>query len=150
MNILIHPLPVVDVDSDFEICISFGDTTLNFSPLGGFWTGQGITDTALGTFSPTTAGIGTHRLLYSYQHPITACWNYDSLDVTVNPLPIVSYDHDTIFCLNVGHQITNSTTGASIHYWSISEGSLSNDQSPIFSLDTVGVFDVNYLSLIHI
>ncbi|GIR57432.1 MAG: hypothetical protein CM15mP65_00130 [Crocinitomicaceae bacterium] len=27
MNILIHPLPVVDVDSDFEICISFGDTT---------------------------------------------------------------------------------------------------------------------------
>ena len=105
MNILIHPLPVVDVDSDFEICISFGDTTLNFSPLGGFWTGQGITDTALGTFSPTTAGTGTHRLLYSYQHPITACWNYDSLDVTVNPLPIVSYDHDTIFCLNVGHNI---------------------------------------------
>ena len=146
MNLLIHPLPVVDVDVDFEICISFGDTTLNFSPLGGFWEGQGITDTALGTFSPTTAGIGTHRLLYSYQHPITACWNYDSLDVTVNPLPVVSYDHDTIFCLNVGHQITNTTTGASFHYWSLSEGSLSNNQSPIFSLDTVGVFDINYVA----
>ena len=68
------------------------------------------------------------------------------MDITVNPLPVVSYDHDTIFCLNVGHQITNATTGASIHYWSISEGSLSNDQNPVFSLDTVGVFDINYIA----
>ena len=100
MNLLIHPLPVISVDNSFEICISFGDTVLNFSPQGGTWQGTGITENINGVFNPVIAGVGTHKLLYSYQHPITACWNYDSLELTVNPLPVVSYTHDSIFCFN--------------------------------------------------
>jgi len=145
MNILIHPLPEITLDNSFEICISFGDTAIQFSPFGGTWTGLGI-DPSSGLFSPIVAGMGTHTLLYAYQHPVTGCWNYDSLDVTVNPLPAVNYTHDSIFCLDVGKQILNTTTEVQNHYWSISDGSLSNQSSPIFTIDTVGFFDVNYIA----
>ena len=146
MNLLIHPLPVISVDNSFEICISFGDTVLNFSPQGGTWQGTGITDNINGVFNPVIAGVGTHKLLYSYQHPITACWNYDSLELTVNPLPVVSYTHDSIFCFNTGHQITNTTTEVQNHFWNISEGSNSGLSSPTFSIDTVGFFNISYVA----
>ena len=97
-------------------------------------------------FSPLSAGIGTHKLLYSYQHPITGCWNYDSLNVTVNPLPNVNYTHDSIFCLDVGKQINNTTTEVQNHYWTLSDGSTSGLYSPSFSIDTVGFFDMNYIA----
>ena len=42
MNLLIHPLPVINLDTSFEICISFGDTNIQFSPFGGTWSGTGI------------------------------------------------------------------------------------------------------------
>ena len=145
MNLLIHPLPVISLDNSFEICISFGDTAIQFAPTGGTWQGNGI-DPLNGVFSPISAGMGTHKLLYSYQHPVTGCWNYDSLNVTVNPLPSVNFSHDSIFCLNVGHQITNTTTEVQNHYWTISEGSTSNQFSPFFNIDTVGFFDVNYVA----
>ena len=145
MNLLIHPLPEITVDTSFEICISFGDTNIQFSPFGGTWSGTGI-DINTGLFSPLSAGIGTHKLLYSYQHPITACWNYDSLEIIVNPLPNVNYTHDSIFCLDVGKQINNSTTEVQNHYWTISEGTASGLNSPIFSIDTVGFFNINYVA----
>ena len=145
MNLLIHPLPVVIVDNSFEICISNGDTSLNFSPFGGIWSGNGV-DPISGVFNPVSAGVGTHRLLYSYQHPVTACWNYDSLDLTVNPLPVVSYSHDSIFCLNSGHQILNTTTEVQNHFWNISDGSFSSSESPQFIIDTIGFFDINYVA----
>ena len=70
MNLLIHPLPVINLDNSFEICISFGDTAIQFSPFGGTWQGNAI-DPSSGIFSPIAAGMGTHKLLYSYQHPVT-------------------------------------------------------------------------------
>ena len=146
MNLLINPLPVISLDNSFEICISAGDTTIQFSPSGGLLEGTGVFNSNTGLFSPTDAGVGTHKLIYSYENPITGCWNYDSLEITVNPLPNVNYIHDSIFCLNVGYQINNSTSEVQNHYWTISEGSFSNSYSPVFSIDTAGIFDINYIA----
>ena len=106
----------------------------------------GMVNDSTGLFNTDSAGVGTHQLIYSYQHPITGCWNYDSLEITVNPLPIVDYSHDSIFCYNVGTPITNLTTGASIHTWTVSSGHTSSDSAAVFSIDTVGVFDINYIA----
>ena len=146
MNLLINPLPVISLDNSFEICISAGDTIIQFSPIGGLLQGTGVLNSNSGLFSPLNAGIGTHKLIYSYENPITGCWNYDSLKITVNPLPNINYVHDNIFCLNLEYQINNSTTEFQNHYWSISEGSLSNSYSPIFSIDTAGIFNINYIA----
>ena len=146
MNLLVNPLPQITLDNSFHICISAGDTNIQFSPIGGLLNGTGVLNSNTGLFSPLNAGLGTHRLTYSYQDPITGCWNYDFLDVTVNPLPNVNYIHDSIFCLNVGHQINNSTTIVRNHYWSISDGSFSNSYSPVFTIDTAGFFNINYIA----
>ena len=146
MNILIHPLPKIILDSSFQICLLDEDTTIQFSPFGGLLEGTGILNSSTGIFSPSTAGVGIHKLIYSYQHPVTSCWNYDSLEITVQSLPNVNYTHDTIFCLNVGHQVTNTTTTVQNHYWSISNGTTSNLNSPVFNLNTVGFYDLNYVA----
>ena len=127
-----------------KMCLSDEDTTIQFSPTGGLLDGTGILNSSTGLFSPSTAGVGTHKLVYSYQHPITGCWNYDSLEIDVQSLPIVNYTHDSIFCLNVGHAINNTTTTVQNHYWTISNGTTSNLSSPVFNLNTVGFYDLNY------
>ena len=147
MNLLIHPLPKITLDASFQMCLSDEDTTIQFSPTGGLLDGTGILNSSTGLFSPSTAGIGTHKLVYSYQHPITGCWNYDSLEIDVQSLPIVNYTHDSIFCLNVGHAINNTTTTVQNHYWTISNGTTSNLSSPVFNLNSVGFYDLNYIAV---
>ena len=41
------------------------DTPESFSPLGGRWTGAGITNWYWGEFTPENAGVGTHKLVYN-------------------------------------------------------------------------------------
>ncbi|MDA8670201.1 PKD domain-containing protein [Flavobacteriales bacterium] len=146
MNLLIHPLPKITLDSSFQMCLLDEDTTIQFSPTGGLLDGTGILNSSTGVFSPSTAGVGIHKLVYSYQHPITGCWNYDSLEIDVQSLPTVNYTHDSIFCLNVGHPINNTTTTVQNHYWTISNGATSNLYSPVFNLNTVGFYDLNYIA----
>ena len=146
MNLLIHPLAKITLDSSFQICISAGDTTIQFSPLGGLFQGTGVLNSSTGLFSPLNAGPGIHKLIYSYEHPVTGCWNYDSLEITVNSLPAVDYSHDSIFCLNVGHSVSNITTTVQNHYWTISNGTTSNLNSPVFNLNIVGFYDLNYIA----
>ena len=146
MNLLIHPLTKITLDSSFQMCLLDEDTTIQFSPTGGLLDGTGILNSSTGVFSPSTAGVGIHKLVYSYQHPITGCWNYDSLEIDVQSLPVVNYTHDSIFCLNVGHPIANTTTTVQNHYWTISNGTTSNLYSPVFNLNTVGFYDLNYIA----
>ena len=42
--------------------------------------------------------------------------------------------------------MTNLTTGASIHTWTVSSGHTSSDSAAVFTIDTVGVFDINYIA----
>ncbi|MGB1039490.1 MAG: gliding motility-associated C-terminal domain-containing protein [Flavobacteriales bacterium] len=59
------------------ICI--GDPSINLSAqtAGGSWSGNGITNSSLGTFDPSSAGAGTHSIIYS----INSCT--DTVQITV-------------------------------------------------------------------
>lgn len=68
-------------------CQSAGSDTLEVSvPFGtGLWSGPGITDDSLGVFSPSTAGAGTHEIIYAVNG---ACGiASDTIDITVTPPP---------------------------------------------------------------
>lgn len=61
---------VINVDSikvpeTDTICLSAGNVTLSFTPVGGTWTGTGIINSNLGIFNTNTAGIGTKNLIYT-------------------------------------------------------------------------------------
>lgn len=87
----------VNADADATItpagpyCI--GDPAVNMfgADPGGTWSGTGITDPAMGTFDPATAGPGTHTITYSVGGacPDTKTTNVvvnNSFDATISPV----------------------------------------------------------------
>ncbi|AEA44864.1 PKD domain-containing protein [Fluviicola taffensis] len=96
MLMTVNPLPIVDAGPNFAVCIDAGIQNLNGTPLGGTWTGIGITN-PVGEFTPSVAGTGPKTLTYSFTN-VNGCSASDNLIVTVNPLPIVNAGPDTTAC----------------------------------------------------
>jgi len=131
--------PVVDPGNDQDLCIDSEPINLTGSPSGGYWVGIGITDSITGSFSPETAGSGTHVITYYYTDPATTCSSSGSIDIIVSNLPVVSAGNDLVLCNQpVSEQLTGfspqggSWTGPHI----TSEG--------IFTPDGVGIFILIY------
>jgi len=62
-------------------CIGDPAIALTATPAGGTFSGTGVTGNS---FNPTTAGMGTHTVLYTYMDAVTQCENYDSLVYVVD------------------------------------------------------------------
>lgn len=90
---------------------------------GGTWSGTGITNAALGTFDPTTAGAGTHTITYTIGG---TCGDVQTTDVIVNQVADATITPVGPFCDNdpaitlvgadpggtwSGAGITNAATG---------------------------------------
>jgi large repetitive protein len=91
--------PIVEAGPNLSRCIDVGLFQLtNYSPLGGIWSGVGITDAINGFFNPAVAGAGTWTLTYTYTNSITGCQASDTRTVTINPLPIVTAPNTLEFC----------------------------------------------------
>lgn len=90
---------------------------------GGTWTGNGITNSVLGTFDPATAGVGTHTITYTIATPCGDVQTYDivvngNLDATINPIGAVCALAPAFLLTAVdaggawsGTGITNASTG---------------------------------------
>ena len=63
-------------------CVTDPSLQLNAVDGGGAWSGNGITDPALGTFDPSTAGVGIHTITYSIPG---ACGDLQTTTITINP-----------------------------------------------------------------
>ncbi|MEO1623927.1 MAG: hypothetical protein AAFV25_02125, partial [Bacteroidota bacterium] len=96
--ITVRDIPTITIMSDREECIDFGTINLVASPGGGNWTGIGVTGTQ---FDPVVAGAGTFTLTYTYTDATTNCSNSASVDITINPLPVVN-TQDTTYCNTPG------------------------------------------------
>lgn len=95
--ITVLPLPATEAGNDIFVCPDEAAFTINGTPTGGSWSGNGITDPS-GMFSPDVAGTGIHVLIYNHTDPLTGCSNVDSLNATVFPLPAVFAGNDTTLC----------------------------------------------------
>lgn len=85
--IVVNPGSDATISAVAPLCIT--DPSLNLSAVdpGGTWSGAGITNGALGTFDPATAGVGTHVISYSIAGPCGDTQN-ESIVVTNCALPI--------------------------------------------------------------
>lgn len=63
-------------------CLGDNATDLSAATTGGTWSGTGITNGALGTFDPATAGIGSWVITYTIAG---ACGNSDTETIVVGP-----------------------------------------------------------------
>ena len=111
--ITVKPIPVVTVGNDLAICIDANPFLLTGDPAGGTWTGNGITDPITGLFDPAAAGNGIAIVTYTFTDILTDCSNSDLIQITVNPLPVVSAP-DTAFCNQpVPEQLIGNPPGGS-------------------------------------
>lgn len=90
---VVLPLPVVSFTGlPATICVNDAAVSLSGSPVGGTFSGTGVSDLGSGSgeFDPASAGAGTHDVIYTYTDA-NGCTNADTQSITVNPLPVVSF-----------------------------------------------------------
>ncbi len=121
--------PAVNITQATPFCLNSLNTTLIASPIGGTWAGTGILDPVTGSFSPSTAGVGTTPITYTYTS--TPCTVTSTSNVIVNPLPIVFAGNDAITC--AGAPTGLQATGASTYQWSINGGAAVGLNNPSIS-----------------
>jgi gliding motility-associated-like protein len=85
------PAPVINPAGPF--CVNDSALNLTASTIGGTWSGTGITNTINGTFNPTTAGGGTHQIIYT---DTGLCALKDTINIIVNPLPTIAISNITV------------------------------------------------------
>lgn len=88
-TVTVHANPTVSF-SGFNVphayCVDAASVALSGSPSGGTFSGTGISGNS---FSPSSAGVGTHVITYSYSDGF-GCSNTSTQTVTVYPLPTVT------------------------------------------------------------
>ena len=97
-NISVSSLPTVSMSTLNAICQNANAITLsNGSPAGGTYSGNGV---SAGVFNPSTAGVGTTAISYSYTDN-NGCQATASTNITVNAIPTVSLAAQANVCQNV-------------------------------------------------
>jgi hypothetical protein len=107
-SIIVNALPVVSAGTALTLCLSSPPTTLlGGTPLGGTWSGTGVTGN---NFDPALVSLGNYTLTYT----VTAngCSGTATKVVTVISNPTVNAGADLAICLNT-LPISLSTTGVS-------------------------------------
>lgn len=120
-------------------------TALNLTAVspGGTWTGTGITDGTLGTFNPTTAGVGNHVITYTITG---SCGDVDTMTIVVNATdnPAFSYSSNS-FCLTDVNP-TPTITGLAGGTFTINNGGVINASTGVINITSSGAgsFIVTY------
>ncbi|MGV3610626.1 MAG: PKD domain-containing protein [Fluviicola sp.] len=142
MLFTVHSLPIVTVGTDVSFCPS--DDPVNFSgtPANGVWTGNGITDAALGTFDPGIAPLGTNTVVYTFTNPVTGCINRDTLLAIVHPMPTANFTFNPITCIGTNEIFTNTSTLANQNNWTFGDGNTASTIHPGHAYASSGFFDV--------
>lgn len=145
VTVEVHALPSVDAGDDIAVCQDGGVQILVATPAGGTWSGTGV-DPITGAFDPLLALPGGTPVTYTYTDPVTGCTNSDAATVTVNPLPVASFTHDPIACVNVPFPFSNTSTGASDSEWDFGDGGTSILTSLAYMYTEAGTYTVRLIS----
>jgi gliding motility-associated-like protein len=95
ITIHVDAMPSVSVSSEPDMCISDAAVTLNATPSGGSWSGNGVTGDQ---FNPGTAGAGDHTITYEYSNG--ACTASESITIHVDDEPDASITAAGPFCVD--------------------------------------------------
>jgi len=145
MDFVVNALPIVNAGADEDFCLT--DAAVNFvgAPLGGVWSGTGITNAASGTFNPTTAGVAIHIITYTYTDA-NSCVNSDVIEADVHPLPTVSFTNNPIACIGAAENYTNTTLLGSTFTWNFGDGGTASIENPSHTYSTIGFYDIDLVA----
>lgn len=94
LTVHIHPLPRVDAGTDPEMCLNHAPLPLTGTPVAGHWESAG--EVLPGDkYTPSTAG---DFAVYYYYTDGNGCTNFDSVTLTVHPLPVTTFRTEAQHC----------------------------------------------------
>ncbi|WP_139959334.1 T9SS type B sorting domain-containing protein [Flavicella sediminum] len=97
IDVVVNPLPVVSIAAQSELCVDANAVQLTGNPINGTFSGTGVSNT--GEFNPTTAGVGSHNIRYTYVDS-NGCENTDSTTITVNSTPTLTFTPQDNLCVD--------------------------------------------------
>lgn len=101
MTVTVWQLDDATITPAGPFCVDDVAVNLTAATPGGSWSGNGITNSSMGTFDPSVAGVGTHMIVY-YVASLYNCPNWDTAYIVVNALPAPNVTSGNIFCINGG------------------------------------------------
>ncbi|MCK5856645.1 MAG: T9SS type A sorting domain-containing protein, partial [Bacteroidales bacterium] len=114
---VVNALPVVTFTGlAATYCGNSMDDTLLANPLGGTFTGVGISSNI---FSPSTAGVGSFDVTYDYTD-VNGCSSSDTNSTVVNAVPIVDLGSDATICA-IDSVLVDAGAGMSTYAWNTGE-----------------------------
>ncbi len=138
LEVTVLDLPVISVTSDPVFCGNDGVSDLgDFSPIGGWWEGEGIVDESLGTFDPAL-GEGQYAVIYTYTDPLTGCADTNTVVVSVSPVPEAQFTLNPEGCTNAPLELLNTSVGANEFSWDFGNGETATEQLPQYTYAAEG------------
>lgn len=111
MDIVVNPVISATINTAGPFCEFDADLILTAVNGGGTWSGTGILNAATGSFSPSTAGVGTYDIVYTISG---ACPDDDTLQVVINPQADATIAAAGPYCDNLAAvNLTAAETGGS-------------------------------------
>lgn len=142
----VNALPIVSAGNADSVCLNLVDFALTgFSPSGGIWTGNGITDKTKGIFNPHIAGVGSQTLTYTYTDPKTHCTNSDTKILKVLPLPVISIQNDSFQCKGVAAGFSATSTNTASYQWSFGDNSFGSGSSTTHVYNNTGTYTIRLI-----
>ncbi len=115
--------PVVTAQNDTSVCEATGIITLRANPQGGVWSGQNVS--SAGVFTPATPG--NFKAYYNFTDPGTTCTGIDSVTITVQLRPNVSFPTQQPICANATpRQLSATPAGGVWNGTGVTSGGLFN------------------------
>jgi gliding motility-associated-like protein len=134
-NVTVNPgtLPVITPAGPF--CQNAAAVNLVANPAGGTWSGNGITNAAAGTFTPSPAIVGSNTITYTVTGS-GSCPASTTSTVVVNPLPISEAGSPVTICSGAAASIGSANNASYTYSWLPTTGlSAANISNP--SITTV-------------
>ena len=137
LSLFEQPNPQI-LEDNFEICQQEDAIQLNASPTGGFWFGQGVSNTGL--FDPSSLSPGFYSISYIYTN-MFGCAASDQITITIKETAEILIAEDDFVICNSGNpiQLNTNTNGG---LWS-GTGVDSNGLFDPQGLET-GVYQITY------
>jgi gliding motility-associated-like protein len=142
-------IPVANAGADLNLCLNaLGGNQIGSTSLTGFtysWSpSTGLSDPSISNPTVSTTAAATTTYTLTVTNP-AGCTNTDNVNVTIHPLPVVSFSSNEIDgCAPVSITFTNNNAASSVNcVWTFEGGGSQTGCGPITHVfNTPGIFDV--------
>ena len=142
ITVSVMPVPVVNINPCRKLFHKQPSVTLNATPAGGIFSGEGITGNV---FTPSAAGLGTHVIKYQTIPDRFGCLGSDTIHIKVimPPLPLAIFEPDTAGCSPLKVQFVNNSINGESYLWDFGDKVFSLDKAPSHIYYTPGNYIVS-------